>query len=172
MRLTAIAAAIREFFRLHAASAAGRAVKFPPDLNADTTAMFGLIGGVANLNQVDGNGFVTITSSATAVTLTAAGLVAGVLQRTGSPGGGVADTTPTAAQIISALPESAMTDGTYQFKVRILNNNLGQTITLTAGSGVTVTGTATIATNAWRDFMITIDSPSAVSITNLGGGSL
>ena len=165
-------ALIASFFRMAAASASGRAAVVPPGLVPDNTGIWGLWGAMQNVNQALGNALTTLSSSSQTVTALAAQIAGGILNRTGSPGGAVTETTPTAAQIIAALPSTIALDGTYQFKFRYINNNLGQTTTWTAGSGVTVTGTATIATNAYRDFLVTVDSASAVTFTNLGGGSL
>jgi hypothetical protein len=164
---------LARFLRLRAASASGRGMIVPPGIVPDNAGMWGLWGAVQNLEQVDAIGFNTVASAtSTAVTATAAGVAGGILNRTGSPGSGVTETTPTAAQIIAALPNTIPLDGTYQFKFRYINNAMGQTVTWTAGSGVTVTGTATIATSAWREFMLTVDSATAVTFTNIGGGSL
>lgn len=167
-----ILALLAGFLRLPAAQAGGRAVVVPAGIVPDNVGMWGLWGAVQNIDQALAVGFTSLASSATAVTAAAAAVAAGILNRTGSPGGGVTETTPTALQIIAALPNTIQLDGTFQYVFRYINNGLGQTTTWTAGSGVTVTGTATIATNAWRDFMVTVDSASAVTFTNLGGGTL
>ncbi len=162
-----------EFFRPQAASANGRVAVLDSSITPDNTGMWGLFGAVSNIDQAMGNAFTTVNSGATALTATAAAIQGGILNRTGAPGGPVAETTPTAAQIIAALPPSIPEDGTYQFRFRYINNALGQTVTWTAGSGVTVTGTATIATSAWRDFLVTVENGGAlVTFTNIGGGSL
>lgn len=165
--------AILAFFAPDAASASGTVVKVPFGIVPDNQGMWGLWGAMQNVDQALVVTYTTVASStSTAVTATAAAVVGGILNRTGSPGSGITETTPTAAQIIAALPNTIAFDGTYQYKFRYINNAMGQTTTWTAGSGVTVTGTATIATNAWRDFLVTVDSPTAVTFTNLGGGSL
>jgi len=163
---------ISAFFRLLAASATGRVAVLDPAVVPDNMAAWGMYGSIANLNQAMGCRLTTVSSASQAVTATAAAVAGGILNRTGSPGGAVTETTPTAAQIISALPRSRVTDGTYQFRFRYINNAMGQTATWTAGTGVTVTGTATIATSAWRDFLVTVDSATACTFTNLGGGTL
>jgi hypothetical protein len=174
MNLARIAASIRQFFR---PAAAGTAVGLvpPSGLTPDGSALYGLLGAVQNLEQATGNGFTSVADSTQTVTATAAAVARGILNRTGAPGGAVTETTPTATLIIQALQALGCVvpfDGSYQFRFRYINNSLGQTTTWTAGSGVTVTGTATIATNAWRDFLVTVDSSSAVTFTNIGGGSL
>ena len=172
MTMKRILALLAGFFHPGAASASGRAAVVPPGLVPDNTGIWGLWGAMQNVNQALGVGFTTLSSASQTVTALAAQIVGGILNRTGSPGGAVTETTPTAAQIIAALPNTIALDGTFQFVFRYINNALGQTTTWTAGSGVTVTGTATIATSAWRDFLVTVDSASAGTFTNLGGGTL
>lgn len=144
--------------------------KLPGGLTADTTGMWGLFGFMQNVNNVMPT-MVTVNSAATSVTLTAAQVLAGLIFRTGAPGGAVADTTPSAADIIASFLGTIPTDGTFQKRIRIVNST-GQTITLTAGSGVTVTGTATVADGVWREYVLNVTSGSAVSFTNIGSGSV
>ncbi len=53
------------------------------------------------------------------------------------------------------------------FYVAIENTN-GGTLTLTAGTGVTFVGAATIATVTTRSFLVTVTSPTTVSFQTLG----
>ena len=76
-------------------------------------------------------------------------------------------TTPTAAQIIASQPNWNV--GQSQF-VRVLNTNSG-TLTLAGGTGVTISGTATVATNTSRDFLVTYTSSTAQTITIQNVGS-
>jgi hypothetical protein len=140
----------------------------------DNTANFGVFGFLANSNALDAPSFVAIAiGSATSVTLTAAQFVSGVWDISGSPGGGVTLTTPTAAQIFSALPGTIPPDGTFNIQVRCLNDSAGQTITVTAGSGVTVSGTATVATATTRTFVVNINvNAGTVTLINIGSMSL
>lgn len=55
------------------------------------------------------------------------------------------------------------------YVLRIRNVNAGQ-ITVVAGAGVTLTGTATIAANTVREFTVTFTSATALVIQNIGGG--
>lgn len=174
MKRTILASLIAAYFRPRAASPN---VGLVPNssLVPDASAVYGLIGAAANLEQSQCVGFTSVASSSQTVTATAAAVCAGILNRTGSPGGGVTETTPSATQIITQLQALGCVvplDSSYQFVFRYINNGLGQTVTWTGGTGVTVTGTATIATNSWRDLLVTIDSASAVTFTNIGGGSL
>lgn len=79
-------------------------------------------------------------------------------------------TTRTAAQLYADDP-TAYPGQSYL--LRIANSGAG-TLTLAGGSGVTVTGTATVATTTFRDFHVryggTADAPT-VTITNIGLGT-
>jgi len=89
--------------------------------------------------------------------------------------GANAVTTRTASQLIADLQAEygvpIVIDGSFTFVTRITNSG-NSTVTLTAGAGVTITGTATIATGAWRDFAVTIGPGAAVTFQNIGGGTL
>lgn len=93
-----------------------------------------------------------------------------VLALTGAQVGGVAATTPTAPLWIAAI-NNAVPGDTYI--LRVLNVGSGQTITFTANAtGVTVTGTATIATNTWREFLITVATATTITAQNIGGSNV
>lgn len=143
----------------------------------------------------------TTVNDAAAHTYTALELVPADVDRTGALGGATADNWPTAAQIIGALegnkqvlspPGNALygTEGSKSvtrqwpsmgvlgrnasFRRTIRNNNTGQTITMTApaSSGISVSGTMTIATNKWREFLFRIlnSAPSCtLSATTVNG---
>lgn len=97
-------------------------------------------------------------ANAAGVTLTAANLLGGKILRSGAAA--VSDTTPTAAQIIAALPFPAVGD-CFDFEIR--NSNSG-TLTLVAGTGVTLEGTTTIATVFNRRYLAEVTSLTAVTI--------
>lgn len=80
--------------------------------------------------------------------------------------GATAMTTRTAAQLIAAIPNMQIGD-TYH--LHIFNSN-GGTLTLTGGTGVTITGTATIATNITRDYMVSMTGAATITMQNLGAG--
>lgn len=97
-----------------------------------------------------------------------------VIRRTGSPASGVTDTTDTATNIVAdiGLPYSILNNSIGSaIRFRYINQT-GQTITIAGGTGVTMSGTATVANNTWRDFVLNINSGTAVTITNLGSGAL
>lgn len=127
---------------------------------------------------------VTTISTAGAVTFTAAQLLGGLILRDPA-GAGRADLTPTAAQIVNALPgvrstPSAAASATLSsqgpissFQFDLVNTADGnETITLTAGTGVTVSGTATVAQSNGKRFIVYVtDATSgseAVTIRSLG----
>jgi hypothetical protein len=83
--------------------------------------------------------------------------------------GATAFTTRTATLLIAGIP-SAQLGGSYV--LRVYNTN-GGTLTLTAGSGVTITGTATIATAKFRDYLVSITNlgTPAITMQNIGSGT-
>lgn len=89
-----------------------------------------------------------------------------VLQNTGATPG--AQTVRTAAQMLADIP-GAVSGSSFMF--RIVNTGAG-TLTLTADGGatVTITGTATIATNIFRDYSLTFTSATAATIQSVGSG--
>jgi hypothetical protein len=82
--------------------------------------------------------------------------------------GATAFTTRTATLLVAGIP-NAMLGATYI--LRVYNTN-GGTLTLTGGTGVTITGTATIATAVFRDYMVSITNLASPALTmqNIGSG--
>lgn len=115
------------------------------------------------------NQSVATVDSATGVTLSAADMVGGWILRTGAATGAITDTTDTAANLVAAYNASDTQVGS-SFLLGI-NNTTGQTLTLAAGSGVTVAGTATINNDNTRVFLgvfTNVTSGSqAVTLTNV-----
>ncbi len=54
--------------------------------------------------------------------------------------------------------------------LRIINNNTG-VLTLSAGTGCTINGTATLAASSFRDYVVTIVGPTTYSLQNVGSGT-
>ena len=79
-------------------------------------------------------------------------------------------TTRTSAQMYADDPTSSPI---RSYMLRVCNSGAG-TFTLAGGSGVTVTGTATVATATFRDFNVTYsgtyDAP-LMTVTNIGLGT-
>lgn len=86
-------------------------------------------------------------------------------ENTGTTPGNLA--TPTAAQIIAAIP-NAIVGQSYTLFIR--NSSSGaNTATITAGDGnVTLTGTMTIAQNVTRMFNVKVASGTTVTVTSMG----
>jgi hypothetical protein len=100
-------------------------------------------------------------ANAAGQTLTVAQFVNAILVRSGAAG--VSDTTPSAAAIVAALA-GCMVGSTFEFTV--VNQNTG-TLTLVAGTGVTLNGTATcptVNTIRWIG-QVTNPNPGAEAVT-------
>jgi len=108
---------------------------------------------------------VTTKSTAGAVTYTAAEFTGGLILR--DPNGAArTDVTPTAALLYTELgdPEVGST-----FEVVIRNTaDADETITMSGGAGVTISGTATIAQNNTKVFLGVFTSASAVTLYSVG----
>lgn len=93
---------------------------------------------------------VTLTTAG-AVTLTAAQLLAGLILRDPN-GAGRSDLFPTAALLKAAIPGVQV--GT-SFRTILRNTaDAAETITMLVGTGVTISGTATVAQNNTKEFLI------------------
>lgn len=99
-------------------------------------------------------------STAGAKTWTAANLIGGLLLR--DPNGDArSDVTPTAAALVAGIA-GCIVGSSFEFIVRN-TADAAETITLTAGNGVTLSGTMTIAQNYSRRFRAVV--------TNIGSGT-
>jgi hypothetical protein len=104
-------------------------------------------------------------NAATGQTLTADQLLAGILLRTG-PAGAFSDTTPTAAQILAAIPKGDINSN----RMVLIRNGGGGLMTLLAGTGVTLRGTTTIAAGNGRFYLVSITAKAVGSeAVNLRG---
>ena len=116
------------------------------------------------------------TDTSTAAHVVAAAKLTGgakdvVLAMTGALGAGATATTDTAANIIAAIPLGQRYVG-FTYKLRVVNESSGAFAwTVAGGTGVTVTGTATVAQNTWREFIVTIASATTVTLQNVGTGT-
>ena len=101
-------------------------------------------------------------STAGAKTYSAAELLSGYIIRDPA-GSDRSDVFPNAADIISAIPNCADSDS---FKFIIKNAaDAEETITLTTGTGITITGTATIARNNTKEFLCVVSDVDAAAVT-------
>jgi len=109
----------------------------------------------------------TVTTKATAgaVTYTVAEFTGGLILR--DPAGAAReDVTPTAAALYTELGDPAV-GGTFDVVIRN-TADADETITMTAGTGVTISGTATIGQNNTKIFRCVFTSPSAVTMYSIG----
>jgi hypothetical protein len=111
-----------------------------------------------------GWGYAKTGAATDTATLTAAQVLSGILN--GVPTAAAAYTTPTATEILAAIPD-AFVGMTFDL---VVNNNSGgaNTITMTGGTGVTVDGTATVAQNVSRLFRCRVDNVGTPGITMYG----
>lgn len=100
----------------------------------------------------------TTATTFTAGQLTGANLVT-YTNTQGTPG---SIATRTATQMIADTPNAYIGQ---TWVVRIINGQGTGTLTVTAGTDVTLTGTATVAANTWREFSCIITSITAHTIT-------
>lgn len=119
----------------------------------------------------------TAAATGASPVLTAALVLDGIVTHAGQTSA-VTMTMDTAANLFANLPLCVQTQFTnasapIQTLVRIINNNTSSgIITVTAGTGGTVSGTATIAVAAWREYMLSFASATACTMTNIGGGTV
>lgn len=94
-----------------------------------------------------------VVTTATAVTLSVNQLFAAIILQDPS-GGAVTTTTPTAALIVAALKNARPG---ANFVARIRNTaDVAEMITVAGGTGVTISGTATIAQNNSKEFLFVV----------------
>jgi hypothetical protein len=103
---------------------------------------------------------VTTKTTAGAVTYTAAELIGGLILRDPA-GASRSDVSPTAALIVAGIA-GAIVGSSFEFTIRN-DADAAETITLTAGEGVTLSGTMTIAQSNSKRFLAVC--------TNVGSGT-
>lgn len=106
----------------------------------------------ANGGPTFGNFDLYADATALGITYTAAGLLKGMVRRSG--GAGISDTLPTAAQLAAQWPGIQIGSTAL---VLICNLNSG-TITIVTGSGITLAGTTTIVTVAARLYVLSVQA--------------
>ena len=144
----------------------------PAGITADKSADWGLLGALNNLN-VHAEERTPITTAGTSTTLTVAQFLGNVIILAAGASGGFTINMPSTASIIGGMGNSIPTDGTFSMTLRIKNDAVGQTGTLTVGdASTTLNGTATIATNTTRTFLVTVTSATTLTVDNLGSMSL
>ena len=106
-------------------------------------------------------------SSSGGVTLTAAMLNNGIVNRSG-PTAAFTDTLDTGANISSYLGNTAGTKQGFRF---VYVNTTAFVATIAAGTGITIVGPATVDGNSVREFVVVQTGASAFSFYALGQGS-
>ncbi|MGL5131298.1 MAG: hypothetical protein ACRC78_02160 [Planktothrix sp.] len=121
----------------------------------------------ANRNIAPLQAVPVLIATAGPATYTAAQILTGLVLRDPA-GASRSDVTPTAALIVAAIP-NAVIGSVFEF---VLKNeaDAAETITVTAGAGVTLAGTMTIAQNNQRRFraQITAIGTPGVLLTSIG----
>lgn len=108
----------------------------------------------------------TVGFTAAAGQLAPAELV--VLNLTGALAAGAALTLPTAASVVALLPDAKIGQ---TWLIRFINNSSAAfTWTITSSASMVVTGTAIVAQNTWREFLVTLTSLTAATLQNVGSG--
>jgi hypothetical protein len=128
----------------------------------DQTGQDAFLGALPNdqYSAVAGNTPLTLTGPQYA------GALDVTVQLTAALAGAGTVTTPTAVAIVAAIANPTIGE---TYKLRIVNTSSGAFAwTQAAGTGVTLTGTQTIAQNTWRDFLVTLTSLTAVAVQATG----
>jgi ABC-type uncharacterized transport system ATPase component len=110
------------------------------------------------------------TSAATASAASLNGASNCTLNMTGTLGAGAALTLPTVSAYLAVA--TGMIVGETR-RIRIMNtSSANYAWTVTTASGWTLVGTMTVAQNAWRDFDMYYSAAGAMTLTNVGGGTV
>lgn len=76
-------------------------------------------------------------------------------------------TTRTGTELAAAIPGIQIG---FKYVLRVVSTNSGTT-TMAGGSGVTISGTATVATNTWREFLMAYTAANTWTMTSIGTGT-
>lgn len=165
--------------------AAGAGVTLPAAVVIPPFALgsyFGTVGGTAasptvvfthaDTTPIRTAGIISNPQSSALVTvgagaITVAGMNAGITNRGGTQTAAFADTTDTAANIIAGV-QGLSAIGASQFWAYV--NNTVFPATITAGSGVTITGMAIIPANSWIEYLITYTGAGAITLLAIEAG--
>lgn len=114
-----------------------------------------------------GNWSQTLIPAISAATYLGTQMVGGIIRRF-SPGAAFTDCTDTATNIIAAIP-GAKVNQTFPLLIANLGSGLE---TLAGGTGVTIAGTAAIASATARLYLGQVTGSAAVTLTNCFGWNL
>lgn len=111
------------------------------------------------------NSTVAYNSDATAgpLTISAAKMVDAILDRNGGTADRT-DVTDTATALVAAIP-GAIVGSAFNFVMRNISSTAGQKITLTAGSGVTISGVASVYANSQATFIGIVTAVGTPAVT-------
>ncbi len=113
----------------------------------------------------------TAVATGTPCTLTGAQFAGAdevAVEMTAVLGAGGTLNTPTAANIVAAITGAVAGN---EYKLRIINSSSAAFAwTLTANTGVTINGTASIGVNSWNDYQVVLTSLTAVALRFVGSG--
>ncbi len=113
---------------------------------------------------------ITAINTVGAGTLTAAAIVGGNITRGGAQAAAAfTDTTATAALILAALPSGAPVGTRFEVMIK---NTTDAAETISAGVGVTLSGTAVIPKLTWATYLVAVTSATAVTMTFLRAGQI
>lgn len=111
---------------------------------------------------------VATPDNGTTQTLTAAMVTGGAFTAHVSASGSTPSLTmPTAAALIAGIPGFQIGQS---YLLRVINTNSG-TATIVTNTGITTTGTLTLATETWREFVITMTGAATLSMVSVGTGT-
>ncbi|HHX4169117.1 MAG: hypothetical protein ACN6QT_36410 [Burkholderia contaminans] len=145
-----------------------------PDLGA-LPDQVGLVNAIIGINPLQEAIYNTAAST---TAFTAAGnQISGAAQvffnLTGTLAAGAALTLPTVAALIAALPSVVQSNPVgITWQLRVINSSGGAFAwTVTTNTGWTLGGSMGVNQNTWRDFVVTITSPTTASIQSVGTGT-
>jgi hypothetical protein len=144
-----------------------------PD-NGSMPDQVGLINALISVNPWPATAYNAATNT-TSFTATQQQIMAAeqtYLNLTGTASGAVALTLPTVATMVTTLTPQQYQVGSTTI-LRILNTT-SQTVTVTTNTGWTLSGTQTIATGTWRDFIVqinTVGTTPTATLQSVGTGT-
>lgn len=129
------------------------------------------MGAFISRNRIAEGVTVATEATAAAVTYTVAQIVAAGLLLRDPNGAGRADLLPTAKNLISALGPGVAVGTSFEFTIRN-TADAAETITVTTNTGLTLSGTMTIAQNNTKRFLAVLTNVTAgseaVTVYSLG----
>ena len=146
---------------------------FPSALRPDNSSLWGLFGFGWNANLAALTTVPITTVAGQNSTLTAAQALLGLIQLNAGANGGFQLNLPATADWINAMGPTVQSDGSFEMPWMVMNNNVGQTATITIGdASTTLTGTMTVATNTVRLLRLYKTGPTTLTLLNLGTWNL